>query len=104
MVRHLSVLALALGVALAAGAASAAPPTGFADTPVAAVASPTALAFTPDGRLLVTSQTGQLSVITGSAQPQLALNLGSGGSNVLCDKSERGLLGVAVDPTFAANH
>ncbi|HEY4590959.1 MAG TPA: hypothetical protein VIJ61_01045, partial [Thermoanaerobaculia bacterium] len=42
---------------------AAALPAGFSDTLVASVASPTALAFTPDGRLLATSQTGALRVI-----------------------------------------
>jgi glucose/arabinose dehydrogenase len=105
MVRRLVLLVLVLGVALAVGAVSAAPPAGFADTPVAAASDPTALAFTPDGRLLVTSQTGQLRVIAGSAQPQLVLDLGPDGRDVLCfEQSERGLLGVAVDPEFATNH
>ena len=35
-------------------------PTGFTDTLVASVGSPTALAFTPDGRLLVTTQFGEV--------------------------------------------
>jgi hypothetical protein len=42
--------------------ASAVTPPGFTDTRVASVDSPTALAFTPDGRLLVTSQSGRLRV------------------------------------------
>ena len=76
---------LALGVALAAGAVTAAPPAGFADTLVAAVDDPTALAFTPDGRLLVTSQTGKLRVIAGGALlAQPALDLGPDGQDVLC--------------------
>jgi glucose/arabinose dehydrogenase/PKD repeat protein len=96
---------LALGVALAAGAVSAAPPAGFADTLVAAVDDPTALAFTSDGRLLVTSQTGKLRVIEdGALLPQPALDLGPDDRDVLCSTNERGLLGVAVDPQFATNH
>ena len=104
MVYRFCLLAVALGITLTGDAVSAAPPTGFADSLVASVASPTALAFTPDGRLLVISQTGQLRVVSPGAAPQLALDLGPGGSDVLCSTSERGLLGVAVDPQFATNH
>ncbi|MFY1831575.1 PQQ-dependent sugar dehydrogenase [Myxococcus fulvus] len=73
-------------------------PPSYTDAQVTAIARPTALAFTPDGRLLITTQTGQLRVFSGGvllATP--ALNL----SAVLCTNSERGLLGVAVDPDFA---
>src|SRR5258706_5564123 len=104
MVRRLPTLGLILAVALAlAGTTAAAPPAGFSDTPVAPVASPTALAFTPDGRLLITSQTGQLRVFENSTLTT-ALDLGPGGLNVLCANSERGLLGVAADPQFTTNH
>src|SRR5690349_16117636 len=104
MTQRRLLLMLALGVALASSAVSAAPPAGFDDTWVAAVASPTALAFTPDGRLLVTSQTGALRIVQGGALlPQAAIDLGPSGRDVLCATSERGLLGVAVDPQFATN-
>jgi glucose/arabinose dehydrogenase len=82
--------------------ATAAVPPGFSDTLVASVPAPTALAFTPDGRLLVTTQGGTLRVIqNGSllATPALTIPAGS-----ICTESERGLLGVAVHPNFAANH
>lgn len=64
--------------------------------------SPTALAFTPDGRMLVARQTGQLLVYRDGALLATALNLGGS----VCSNSERGLLGVAVDPDFnpAANN
>ena len=76
-------------------------PSGFSDAPVADVPSPTALAFTPDGRLLVTSQLGSLRVVqNGSLLATPALNL----SAQLCSDFERGLLGVAVDPAFASNN
>jgi glucose/arabinose dehydrogenase len=75
-------------------------PTGFQDSLVASVAGPTALAFTPDGRLLITTQTGRLRVYQNNAllaTPALDLE------PVLCSNSERGLLGVAVDPAFSTN-
>ena len=95
----LSVAGLASAFALPGSAAAAIPP-GFADSLVAAVASPTAVAFTPDGRILVTTQPGRLRVVAGgSLLPTPALDL----SARACTTSERGLLGVAVDPAFASN-
>jgi glucose/arabinose dehydrogenase len=91
-----------LGMMLAglAQAGQAAVPAGFSDTKVFDLASPTAVAFTPDGRMLVTTQTGNLRVWNGSllATPALTFPASS-----ICTNSERGLLGVAVDPGFATN-
>ena len=73
---------------------------GFTDTLVANIGSPTSLAFTPDGRLLVTTQFGTLRIVqNGSLLPSPALDLGA----VLCTDNERGLLGEAVDPSFTSN-
>ncbi|MFN8515067.1 MAG: PQQ-dependent sugar dehydrogenase [Chloroflexia bacterium] len=74
-------------------------PSGFADALVANIPAPTALAFTPDGRLLLASQDGRLFVKHGESAPQVALALPN-----ICAIGERGLLGVAVDPNFAENH
>ncbi len=81
---------------------NAVPPVGFEDSLVASIPSPTALAFTPDGRLLVTGQGGALRLIdeTGVLRAGSALDL----SAAICTNSERGLLGVAVDPAFSTNH
>jgi glucose/arabinose dehydrogenase len=77
-------------------------PSGFSDTLVTSVGAPTALAFTPDGRLLITTQPGSLRVYqTGALLPVPALSFPS---SSICTNSERGLLGVAVDPSFATNH
>ncbi len=86
-----------LGMMLAgmAGQARAVVPAGFSDTPIANVGLPTALAFTPDGRMLITTQDGTLRVWAGTLLPTPALTLS------ICSGSERGLLGVAVDPSFA---
>jgi glucose/arabinose dehydrogenase len=88
--------------ALAASAALAQTvPPGFSRTLIASVGSPTALAFTPDGRLLITTQGGTLRVHQDGAllgTPALTIPAGS-----ICANSERGLLGVAVDPEFATN-
>jgi glucose/sorbosone dehydrogenase len=71
-------------------------PTGFAETRIATgLASPTAMTFAPDGRLFVAQQGGALRVIKNGAllaQPFLTVSVNSSG--------ERGLLGVAFDPSF----
>ncbi len=87
-----------LGPCVAARAATL--PTGFAETRVATgLASPTAMAFAPDGRLFVAQQAGALRVIKNGAlltQPFLTVSVNSSG--------ERGLLGVAFDPNFSSNN
>jgi glucose/arabinose dehydrogenase len=81
------------------GAAGATLPAGFSEFRVAAgLASPTAMAFAPDGRLFVAQQGGALRVIKDDAllaQPFVTVSVSSAG--------ERGLLGVALDPDFASN-
>jgi glucose/arabinose dehydrogenase len=76
-------------------------PPDFTDTRVTSVDSPTALAFTPDGRLLVTSEPGRLWVYKDGA---LLANPAVDISGKVCTNGARGLLGVAVDPNFATNH
>jgi glucose/arabinose dehydrogenase/PKD repeat protein len=94
-------LAVALVLAMGGpGAAAAATPSGFADALVATVPAPTALAFTPDGRLLIASRTGQIRIVKGGTLlSAVALDL----APRLCSNSERGLLGIAVDPGFDTN-
>ena len=76
-------------------------PADFEDALVTGVGGPTSLAFTPDGRLLITTQGGQLRIYqNGALLASPALDL----SSVVCSNSERGLLGVAADPQFATNH
>jgi glucose/arabinose dehydrogenase len=100
----LKLLALTLFVAWAAlagalGARAASLPSGFAETQIATgLASPTAMAFSPDGRLFVAEQGGRLRVIKNGnllATPFVTLSVNSAG--------ERGLLGIAFDPAFAFN-
>jgi glucose/arabinose dehydrogenase len=98
--RHLrtaAIFVLAIS-AMAASAGAVTLPPGFTDEMVVAVGSPTALAFTPDGRILITSQPGQLRVYqNGGLVGTAALDL----TGSICTNSEHGLLGVAVDPSFA---
>lgn len=77
------------------------PPPRIENVLVTNVGAPTAIAFTPDGRLLITNQGGQLRVFqNGNLLGAPALDL----SSVVCANGERGLLGVAVDPDFANNN
>jgi glucose/arabinose dehydrogenase len=76
------------------------PPARLQDDLITNIGGPTAIAFTPDGRLLITTQGGQLQVYqNGTLLATAALDL----SSRLCADSERGLLGVAVDPEFSGN-
>ena len=88
-----------VALALAASSQGATLPTGFAETQVATgLAAPTAMAFSPDGRLFVTEQGGRLRVIKNGAllaTPFLTVGVDAAG--------ERGLLGIAFDPNFAFN-
>jgi glucose/arabinose dehydrogenase len=91
---------LLLCLALSVTALGATLPAGFAETRIATgLASPTAMAFAPDGRLFVAQQGGALRVIKNGAlltQPFLTVSVNAAG--------ERGLLGVAFDPNFATNN
>ena len=76
------------------------PPAGFSDTVVASAQAPTAVAWTPDGRMIVTSKAGQVRVGEDEDGPlDVALDL----SAATCAQGERGLVGIAVDPGFAQN-
>ena len=91
-----------LALVLAAFGAPARPatlPVGFTETILSsALNNATAMALLPDGRILVTQQGGLLRVIKNDAllaAAALTLTVDSAG--------ERGLLGVAADPSFATN-
>ncbi len=76
-------------------------PSGFQETILAGSGLPnaTAIAVAPDGRVFVCLQAGQLRVIKNGvllATPFLTVTVDS--------TSERGLIGVALDPNFATNH
>ncbi len=94
---------LALSLAFASAPAGAAPtlPAGFQDELVASgVTSPTDLAFTPDGRLLIAAAPGRVRVVKdGTLLSGSALDI----SAKVCSDGERGLMAVAVDPSFVTN-
>ena len=104
MFRRLFLLGLGCGViavnASVISANAATLPAGFTEAQFGSNVgtSPTAMAFAPDGRLFVCLQGGQLRVIKNGAllpNPFITLPVSSSG--------ERGLLGIAFDPNFAAN-
>ena len=72
---------------------------GFVDDIVVdGLADPTALAFAPDGRLVVTEQGGTARLVT----------VGNGGTGIFArlavdSAGERGLLGIAFHPDFVSN-
>src|SRR5262245_14219219 len=75
------------------------PPT-FSETQVGSdlAGPPTAMEFTPDGRLFVCLQDGRLLVIeNGVLLPTPFVTI------AVNDSGERGLLGIAFDPDFAGN-
>jgi len=109
-VRHAAVLALWGALAACsgrgappAGAASPQPPGGTPPPPgpvvlsdaVVGLGPATDVAFLPDGRMLVTQKTGELLVRgdDGVVRPAARFDVD--------DDSEKGLLGVAVDPAYA---
>src|SRR5262245_66359886 len=92
-----TLLALLASAVLALPAFAGTPEAGWTDQPyVPGLTAPTAIAFLPDGRLLITEKGGALRVWDGSSLATL-------GTIPVCDQSEMGLLGVAVDPSFASN-
>lgn len=92
-------LVVALGLVVAVGTAQAGPPEGFALATVAAgFEQATAFAFAPDGRVFVTEKPGRVKVVDGGTT-HLFLDL----TDEVSEIADRGLLGVAVDPEFAAN-
>ena len=94
-----AVLFVAVSLAVVPGRAEAASiPAGFADNAVLRVPEPTAVAVTPDGRLLVTSKSGTLHLVDPRTRSDVrALGLPA------CTGREQGLGGVAADPAFTTN-
>lgn len=93
---RITTITLAL-LTLASLARAGTPIAGFDDTQVVgSLAAPTAIAFLPDGRLLVAEKGGALKLVTSGVASTLV--------NVpVCSGSEMGLLGIAIDPSFASN-
>jgi glucose/arabinose dehydrogenase len=93
----LALVTLLVSVAFTPPVSAGTPVAGFTETLVKdSLDQPTALAFLPDGRLLITEKTGALKLNDGASTTTL-ITLG------VCTDSEMGLLGVAVDPNFTTN-
>jgi len=91
----LSATICSVGIAAAATLGAATLPPGFTETPLATgLFSPTAMALVPDGRVFVAEQGGTLRVVKNGALLAASFFI----RTVLTD-GERGLLGVAVDPS-----
>jgi glucose/arabinose dehydrogenase len=82
----------------------AAPPANFTNTaPITGLTEPTNLVFAPDGRMLILGRRGTIWVAQpGATQvdaiPFLQLTTGQ-----VSFDNERGLLGIALDPSFSTN-
>jgi glucose/arabinose dehydrogenase len=74
-------------------------PPGFTETTVVSgLSNPTNMEFSPDGRLFVLQQGGQVELVHTNGTTFTALNL------TVDSQGERGLLGIAFDPNYASNH
>jgi glucose/arabinose dehydrogenase len=96
----ISILFVLLFLLLVINSGAQSLPQGFSQVLVAnGISNPTVLSFAPDGRLFAAQQTGELRIIkNGSllATPFVTVPVNSSG--------ERGLLGIAFDPSFSTNH
>ena len=72
---------------------------GFTETVIASgLVNPTALAVAPDGRVFITQQGGAVRIVQhGTLLPAPFVTV------AVSSVGERGLLGIALDPDFAAN-
>ena len=95
--RFVGSLAAASLLLLAAAPASATPPAAFSEQVVASgLTSPTAVAFLPDRRMLVTEKGGALKLVQNGTATTLT-------TLPVCTASEMGLLGIAPHPNFQSN-
>jgi glucose/arabinose dehydrogenase len=95
-----SVAAVLAFSAKAAQGAATLPPNFARSQVVGGLASPTAMEFAPDGRLFVAEQRGTLRMVKPGGNLATFLDI----SGRVGSAGERGLLGVAFDPSFSNNH
>ncbi|MGH9041416.1 MAG: PQQ-dependent sugar dehydrogenase [Acidimicrobiia bacterium] len=98
-----AVLVVALFGLVPAQALTPGLPDGFTDELIATVSAPTAVAFTPEGGMLIAAQSGRVYLHDPASEAALGapvLDLSAG----TCSNLERGLLGLAVDPAHRDNH
>lgn len=107
--RHLTATGLTIVLCGLLSGSALALPAGFTRTRVASgLSRPTAMAFTPDGRLLITERgtgaggTGSVRVFKNGSllgTPAVTIQTDQNGPS----PNERGVLGIAVDPQFESN-
>jgi glucose/arabinose dehydrogenase len=97
--RGVSAIVLYGLVGVRSAAAAVAFPSGFSSAQIGGtLASPTSMAVAPDGRIFVCEQAGTLRIIkNGTLLPTPFLTV------TVDSEGERGLLGVAFDPSFGVN-
>ena len=96
--KRLAITLLFAFLAAAPAADAGTPPSTFSDNAVVTgLSAPTAIAFLPDGRMLVTEKGGALKLVSGGTVTTLV-------TIPVCTASEMGLLGVAVDPSFSGSN
>lgn len=99
--RRISLAVVAIASSFVASADAVTVPVGFSATTVAnGLFFPTAFDFAPDGRIFVCQQNGAVRIVDagGTLLPTPFLSIA-----VDFDGNERGLLGIALDPSFATN-
>ena len=92
-------LCIVLAVVAASRAESATLPAGFQESVVASgLSEPTAVAFSPDGRIFVAEKSGRIKVFTGPGDtaPTVFADLRTNVHNFW----DRGMLGLALHPNF----
>src|SRR5512145_1112863 len=89
-------LALLVLIAATPACAGEAGPGWVVEDVVTGLGQTTDVAFLPDGRMLITEKTGALKLRGADGTVRVAAQL------PVDARSEKGLLGVAVDPDFAA--
>src|SRR6516162_5793833 len=73
--------------------------SGFTETNIASgLSNPTNMELAPDGRLFVLEQGGAVKLIHGDGTTFTSLQLS------VDSTGERGLLGIAFDPSYSSNH
>lgn len=95
-----TVVAVLVFPARSARGAAMLPPDFEHSQVVGGLASPTAMEFSPDGRLFVAEQGGTLRVVKAGGTLATVLDISGGVDST----GERGLLGVAFDPGFNNNN
>src|SRR6476620_9602679 len=92
------ILALILAtLAFTPGAGAATPVSGFSDkVALSGLTNPTAVAFLPDGKWLVSQKGGKILLVDGATATTLTVI-------PTCTNLGFGVLGIAVDPNFSSN-